>query len=256
MNPILLSIGKFELRWYSVLILFAFAIGFILVLKKSKAKGISPAHVYDLSFYLVIFCILGARLYYCLFNLDYYSRHLIEILEVWNGGLAIHGGIIAGIIFLIIYAEKKELPFFGLTDIIAPSLALGQAIGRWGNFFNQEAYGSATTLQTLKNLHIPRFIREGMCINGIYYHPTFLYESLGCIIIFIILMFISSIKDLKRGIVTGIYFICYGTIRYFIEILRTDSLMLGNFKIAQIVSIVMVVVGILIIIKSLRSKYA
>ena len=228
MNPVLFKFLNLEIRWYSVLVLVAFVIGFFLVVYRSRKRGISPALIYDMSFYLVIFCILGARLYYCLFNLDYYKENLIEILKIWQGGLAIHGGIIAGIIFLLIYTRKHDIEFLSLTDLIAPSLVLGQAIGRWGNFFNQEAYGSATTIFELKRLHVPNFVIDGMYINGTYHHPTFLYESVACLIIFIILM-IVSIKS-KRGQLTGVYFILYGIVRYFIESLRTDSLMLSNFR--------------------------
>ena len=254
MNPVLFKFLNLEIRWYSVLVLVAFVIGFFLVVYRSRKRGISPALIYDMSFYLVIFCILGARLYYCLFNLDYYKENLIEILKIWQGGLAIHGGIIAGIIFLLIYTKKHDIEFLSLTDLIAPSLVLGQAIGRWGNFFNQEAYGSATTIFELKRLHVPNFVIDGMYINGTYHHPTFLYESVACLIIFIILM-IVSIKS-KRGQLTGVYFILYGIVRYFIESLRTDSLMLSNFKVAQIISILMIIIGMaLLIIPMFRRKH-
>lgn len=254
MNPVLFKFLNLEIRWYSVLVLVAFVIGFFLVVYRSRKRGISPALIYDMSFYLVIFCILGARLYYCLFNLDYYKENLIEVLKIWQGGLAIHGGIIAGIIFLLIYTKKHDIEFLSLTDLIAPSLVLGQAIGRWGNFFNQEAYGSATTIFELKKLHVPNFVIDGMYINGTYHHPTFLYESVACLIIFIILM-IVSIKS-KRGQLTGVYFILYGIVRYFIESLRTDSLMLSNFKVAQIISILMIIIGMaLLIIPMFRRKH-
>ena len=255
MNPTILEIGQFQLKWYSVLILIAFIVGFFIVLIKSRNKDIPKSYIYDIAFYLIIFCILGARIYYCLFNFDYYRNDPMEILRVWNGGLAIHGGIIAGIIFLLIYTKKKKIIFLDLTDIIAPALALGQAIGRWGNFFNQEAYGSATTFFELKRLHIPQFIMDGMYIHGTYHHPTFLYESIGCLVIFIILMIISNIKKIKKGFITGLYFITYGIIRFFIESLRTDSLMLGNIKVAQLVSIIMVVIGSILIFLSFRRKY-
>lgn len=248
MSPIAISIGNIKIRWYSILILIAFYVGYLIFYKRGRKKGISTIHLNDMSFYLVIFCILGARIYYCLFNLDYYSNNIIEIFKIWQGGLAIHGGIIAGIIFLIIYTKKHRIDLLDVTDSIAPSLALGQAIGRWGNFFNMEAYGPATTFFELRRLHIPRFIIDGMYINGTYYHPTFFYESIGCLIIFIILILIGRKSNIKYGKITGIYFVLYGIIRFFIESLRQDSLMLSSFKIAQIVSIFMIVVGILLLI--------
>ena len=207
-------------------------------------------------FYLVIISILGARIYYCIFNLDYYGKNLIDIFKIWEGGLAIHGGIIAGFIFICFYSKKKKLNLIELLDIFAPALALGQCIGRWGNFFNQEAFGSEATLSTLKNLHIPNFIIDGMYIDGAYHHPTFLYESLGCLIIFIILVIIRNRKHTKEGQVAGIYLILYGIIRFFIESLRTDSLMFFNFKMAQIVSIIMILIGIYLFIRPyIRRKH-
>ena len=207
MNPILIDLGFIRIRWYSILILTAFIIGYFLVINRCKKKGISTIQVSDMCFYLVIFCILGARIYYCLFNLDYYSKNILDIFKIWEGGLAIHGGIIAGIIFLLFYTKKKQLNLLELLDIFAPALVLGQAIGRWGNFFNGEAFGPETTISTLKNLHIPEFIIDGMYINHSYHHPTFFYESIGCLIIFIIIMCIRNIKKIKTGQITSIYFV-------------------------------------------------
>ncbi|MBQ9071529.1 MAG: prolipoprotein diacylglyceryl transferase [Bacilli bacterium] len=258
MNPILIDLGFIQIRWYSVLILAAFIIGYFLVINGCKKKGISTTQISDMCFYLVIVCILGARLYYCLFNLDYYSKNILDIFKIWEGGLAIHGGIIAGLIFIFFYTRKKDINLLELLDIYAPALVLGQAIGRWGNFFNQEAFGPETTISTLKDLHIPQFIIDGMYINHDYYHPTFFYESIGCLIIFIIIMSLRNIKKIKTGQVTAIYFIGYGIIRFFIEGLRQDSLMLFNFKVAQIVSIIMILIGICLLIlpyiKRLKKK--
>ena len=130
MSPIMFKIGSIGIRWYSVLILISFVIGYILVITRARKQTISGVYITDLCLYLVIFCIIGARLYYCLFNMDYYKNNMLEILMVWKGGLAIHGGIIAGIIVLLLYTRKFNIGFFRMTDIIAPALALGQAIGR------------------------------------------------------------------------------------------------------------------------------
>ena len=260
MNPVLIDLGFIEVRWYSVLVLSAFIIGYILVTKRCKKLGYSLTKISDMCFYLVIICLIGARLHYCLFYVDElgnnpYFSNPIEILKIWEGGLGIHGGIIAGFIFLYFYAKRKELNFRDILDIFAPALALGQAIGRWGNFFNQEAFGRVTTLSTLKSLHIPKFIIDGMYIDGAYHHPTFLYESIGCLIIFIILIIIRNRKKIKSGQVVGTYFILYGILRYFIESSRTDSLMLFNFKIAQIISIILVLLGLYLFISAfIRSK--
>ena len=186
-------------------------------------------------------------MYYVIFNFGIYKNNFIEIFRVWNGGLAIHGGIIAGLITLIFYCRKHKIELLKMTDIAAISLILAQAIGRWGNFFNSEAHGPATSLENLQGLKfIPEFIIEGMQIDGIYYHPTFFYESLWCLLGFVILIVIRKIcTHLKDGQLTCIYFMWYGIGRFFIESLRTDSLMIGSFKVAQLVSMTTILIGFL-----------
>lgn len=259
MNPIAFNFGFLEIRWYSLLILIAFFIGFLLVKKEVKRVDENKVFIMDLCFYLVIISIIGARLYYVIFEFDQYKDNLIDIFKVWNGGLAIHGGILAGIMFAFFYCKKHKKDLLKITDIIAPALILGQAIGRWGNFFNSEAFGPKTTINVLQNLHIPNFIIDGMYIriNGVYnyYHPTFFYESLWCLVGFMALMIIRKCKKIKIGQLTGIYFIFYGIGRFFIESLRQDSLMFLNLKVAQIISLIMVFSGILLcIICSKKSK--
>lgn len=253
MNPILFKLGPLEIRWYSVLILIAFIIGYFLVINRCKKKNIPIDIITDLCFYLVIFCILGARLYFCIFKFNDYKDNILDIFKIWEGGLAIHGGVIAGIVFIYFYAKKKNLNLLELLDIFAPALVLGQAIGRWGNFFNQEAFGPGGALPILKSLHLPKFIIDGMYIkfNGVYdyYQPTFLYESIGCLIIFIILLLIRNLKKIQNGQVSSIYLILYGIIRFFIESLRQDSLEFFGLKTAQIVSIIMILFGIFLFIR-------
>lgn len=244
MNPEIFRIGIFSIRWYSVLILIGIILGFILASLEGKKFKLPEDFIFDMGFYVVLFGIIGARLYYVIFNFSLYKDNLIDIFKVWNGGLAIHGGIIAGLITLLIYCKLKKVNPFRMTDIVVPSLIIAQAIGRWGNFFNSEAHGPATTLLNLQNLHIPSFIIKGMNINGIYYHPTFLYESLWCLIGFIVILLIRKFyKYLKTGQLTCVYLMWYSVGRLFIESLRTDSLMLGSFKVAQLVSILMFVIG-------------
>jgi phosphatidylglycerol:prolipoprotein diacylglycerol transferase len=181
---------------------------------------------------------IGARAYFVAFNWSYYSQNINEIFKIWEGGLAIHGGMIVGLIWIILYSKKYKVNTWRLLDIIVVSLLISQAIGRWGNFFNKEAYGPATTYEFLKNLLIPEFIIEGMKINGIYYQPTFRY------------------KYIKIGQITSFYLMWYGFGRFFIESLRQDSLMLNNFKMAQIISVIMFVVGIIVFfIRKQGSKF-
>jgi len=246
MNPNALSLGVINIKWYAIMILIGIIIAWILTLGESKRNGLPKFFITNLMFYCIIFGIIGARIYYVVFNLDYYTSSPLEIIKIWNGGLAIHGGIIAGLITTIIYSKKYKVNVLKVLDIIAPSVILAQGIGRWGNFFNQEAYGSEVSLSFLKSLHIPSFIIKGMKIDGIYYHPTFLYESIFCLLGFLLLVGFRSSKSTKTGSTFSLYLIWYGILRFFIESLRTDSLMLGNVKVAQLVSIVMVVIGLMI----------
>jgi len=253
MNPVLVSVGPLEIKWYSALILVAVIIGIALFLKEGKKFNISSDFMFNLAFWTIVFGIIGARLYYVLFNFSDYSKNLLSIFEIWNGGLAIHGGLIAGFITMFVYCKKYNVNLFKMTDMIVVPVLLGQAIGRWGNFFNGEAHGAVTSLSHLKELHIPNFVIEGMEIGGLYYHPTFFYESLWCILGFIILLIVRRLKYLKVGQLTCIYLMWYSFGRFFIESMRTDSLMLGGFKAAQILSVVLFV-GALIALMIISRK--
>lgn len=249
MNPEIFNIGGFSIRWYSVLILVGILVAFFLADRESRKFDLPKDFIFDLGIWVVIFGIIGARLYYVIFNFSFYEKNLIDIFKVWNGGLAIHGGIIAGFITLVIYCKMKRVNPFRMTDIVVPSLIIAQAIGRWGNFFNSEAHGPVTTLANLQGLHIPKFIIDGMNINGVYYHPTFLYESLWCLLGFVVLLLVRKFyKNLKTGQLTCIYLMWYGVGRLMIESLRTDSLMLGSFKVAQLVSIGMMIIGLVLFV--------
>lgn len=255
MNPILFEIGNIRIYWYSITMFLGILIGGLLVVKESKKHKISENFIYNLFFYLIPIALIGARLYYVIFNWDYYSQNLVSIFKVWEGGLAIHGGIIAGLLFIIYYTRKHKINTLKILDFIVVGLIIGQAIGRWGNFFNSEAHGTVTTLEHLQNLHIPQFIIEGMYIGGSYYEPTFLYESLWCILGFIILLIIRRLKITKLGVPSSFYLIWYGIGRFMIEGMRTDSLMLGSLRMAQIVSIGMILIGIIMFMCLNFSKF-
>lgn len=256
MNPVIFSIGGFDIKWYSVLILLAVIIGITLVQKEAKKFKIKGDFIFNMLFWAIIFAFIGARIYFVIFNWDYYSKNLSEIYKTWDGGLAIHGGIIAALMTVYIYCKRYKVRFIRYLDFMAVPLLLCQTIGRWGNFFNREAHGVVTTAENLRKLFIPDFIIEGMKIDNVYYTPTFLYESLACFVLFIIFLFIRRNKYTKVGTMTGLYFIGYGIIRFFIEMSRTDALLLGGFKIAQIVSIIMIIIGIVILtINSRKSKF-
>lgn len=255
MSRVAFSIGSINIYWYSILIVIAIIIGMYFINKESEKNKLGKQFIEDLIYYLIPIAILGARLYYVIFNFSLFKDNIISILYIWEGGLAIYGAVISSIIFIIFYCRKKNKNILLTLDTITPYLILGQAIGRWGNFFNKEAHGSITTLAKLKSMHLPKFIIDGMYINGFYYIPTFLYESIWCIIGFIILLIIRNENKYKtKGLLVFIYFIWYGIGRFFIEGLRTDSLYLGIFRISQIVSIILILIGIIGIIYITRRK--
>ena len=253
MNPII-DLGIISIHWYSILLFIAILIGSNLAIKEAKKHGFEEDFMVNLLFLGVIIGILGARIYYVIFNFDYYKNNLIEIFKVWNGGLAIHGGIIAGFITIATICYKKKVNLLKILDYLVVGLVIAQAIGRWGNFFNGEAHGAITSLSYLESLHLPQFIIDGMYINGSYYTPTFLYESIWCLIGFIIMIILRRKKFMKVGYLTSFYLVWYGVERFFVEGLRTDSLMFFSLRIAQLVSLVMIVIGIVIFIYSLKKS--
>lgn len=252
MNSILLDLGFIKIYWYSVFIFLGFLAGGTMVLRETRKFKIPDDFTTNLFFYVFVFGMIGARLYYVAFNFDYYSTNLLDIFKIWEGGLAIHGGLIFGIMVILFQCKRNKLPFLKILDMVVVGLIIGQAIGRWGNFTNGEAFGPITTLEKLTSIHLPKFIIDGMYIHGNYHVPTFLYESIWCFIGFIVLLIIRRLRYTKNGNVFASYLIWYGLGRCYIEHLRTDSLMLGNFKMAQIVSILMIVIGIIIIVKNLK----
>lgn len=247
MNPVIFNIGGFEIRWYSVLIAIAVIIGYFLILSESKRFKIKKEFMFNMMFWTLIFAIIGARLYYVAFNLEYYISNPIEILQIWKGGLAIHGGLLFGAITILIYCKKYQVRVGKILDIIVPALLLGQAIGRWGNFFNGEAYGTIVTYNQLVDMKIiPQFIIDNMFINGAYHLPMFYFESLWCLLGFFLSLFIRRRKYIKDGQLVAFYMMWYGVARFVIEMFRTDALMAGNVKIAQVVSILMFVIGLIV----------
>ena len=257
MSRVAIDLGFIQIYWYTVFILISVLVAGLVAYVETKKQNIDQEFFINLLFYTVIIGIIGARLYYVIFNWSYYSKNIIEIFEIWNGGLAIHGGIIAGGLFAFFYSRKYNINTFKLIDIMVVSLIIGQAIGRWGNFFNQEAFGPIIEKEFLLGLNLPSFIIDGMYINGNYHHPTFLYESIWNVFGFILLLLIRKFKKyLKTGQLTGVYMIWYSIGRLYIEGLRTDSLMLGNIKVAQLVSILMIIMGVaLIIIRGKGSRF-
>ena len=246
-----INIGSITIKLYSLCILLGVLCAYIVIMRETKKQKLNMDIMFNILFYGIIAGILGARIYYVLFNFEYYVFHLDEIIKIWQGGLAIHGGIIGGVIVVYLYSKKRNISFLKLSDIILPGVILAQGIGRWGNFFNQEAYGMMVSKEVLQKLLVPNFVINGMYIKGSYYLPTFFFESIFCILGFIILIVLRK-RFKKTGLVTAFYLIWYGVLRFIIEYFRTDSLMLFNLKIAMIVSGLMVILGILLLIIIIR----
>ncbi|MCB6218693.1 prolipoprotein diacylglyceryl transferase [Bacillus paralicheniformis] len=240
LNPIAFHLGPIAVHWYGIIIGLGALLGLWLAVREGERRGLHKDTFVDLVLFAIPIAILCARAYYVIFQWGYYSEHPDQIIQIWNGGLAIHGGLIGAVLTGIIYAKVKGLSFWKLADIAAPSILLGQAIGRWGNFMNQEAHGEAVSRAFLENLHLPDFIINQMYIDGQYYQPTFLYESLWSFTGIVVLLLLRK-ANLKRGELFLIYVIWYSMGRYYIEGLRTDSLMLtANLRIAQVISIVLI----------------
>lgn len=251
MNPIAFYVFGISIRWYGILIAAGMIFGVFIARFNCRARGVNYDTLINIVFWALPIGIIGARAYYVLFEFDYYKNNLIDMLNIRQGGLAIHGGIIAGLLTVLIYTKHKKLDFFDFADAAIPSVIIAQAFGRWGNFFNQEAHGGPVSYEFIK--HFPLFIQKGMLIGGIYYHPTFLYESCWDFIVFIILMILVR-KSKRRGLILFTYIGLYSAGRFFIEGLRTDSLMLGPIRMAQLVSVCGILLWIGYLIFCLKNK--
>ncbi|WP_035185847.1 prolipoprotein diacylglyceryl transferase [Alteribacter aurantiacus] len=248
LNPVAFELGPITVAWYGLIIAFGAFLGYLLANHEGKKRGLPKDLIADLLLYAIPIAIISARLYYVIFRWEYYSQNPGQIIAIWEGGLAIHGGLIGAVITALIFCKKRGVSFWKVADITAPSILLGQAIGRWGNFVNQEAHGGEVSRQFLESLMIPEFIINGMYINGAYYHPTFLYESLWSFAGVALLLYLRRV-NMRRGELFLTYVIWYSVGRFFIEGLRTDSLMIFDLlRTAQVISIVLVVGAVALIV--------
>ncbi len=278
-GPNIFSLGPFNIRWYGLLIAMSVLIGLNLSKKLAAERGIKGSLINDLLPLLVLSSVIGARTYYVLLEwrnytgekfwssieVLYFNLPIPSAIEVWLGGIAIHGALIAGVLATIIFCKLKKLPLFDLLDILVPSVALGQAIGRWGNFFNNEAFGIPTNLPW--KLFIPYFYRPEIFSNEQYFHPTFLYESIWNLIVFLLLLIVFKLMstktlDIPNGSIAFIYLITYSFGRFWIEGLRIDPLCIsglppfceGGFRIAQLISIILIGIGLMGLIWLYKEK--
>lgn len=252
-DPIAFELGPISVRWYGIIIAMGILLGYFIAQASVKRIGFHQDTLVDIIFWSAIFGFIVARIYFVIFQWPYYVQHPIEIPMIWQGGIAIHGGLIGGFVTGIIICKQKNINPFQIGDVIAPSMILGQGIGRWGNFMNHEAHGGTVSKSSLENLHIPDFIINNMYIDGKYYQPTFLYESIWDVLGFVILILLR--KHLRIGDTFCLYLIWYSIGRFFVEGMRTDSLMLaGDIRIAQLMSIILIIIGVVIMIVR-RVKY-
>ncbi|HEY3363759.1 MAG TPA: prolipoprotein diacylglyceryl transferase [Symbiobacteriaceae bacterium] len=243
-NPILFHLGPITVRWYGVIFVTGIMVAIWLAMKAAEHRGgLDPEFIPDLSMFLVPGGILGARLYEVfVLSWPYYRLHPSEILAIWQGGLAIHGGVLGALLLGGIYVWYRKQPFWLWADMIGPGLILAQAIGRWGNFFNQEAFGSPAPDWLVTKM--PAWLREGMTIQGTVMHPTFLYESLWNLLVFGILFAIQRRKP-AAGVVFSLYLIGYNIGRYAIESIREDSTIFGGgLRVAQVAALLEILAGL------------
>lgn len=247
-DPVAFSLGPISVHWYGVIIAAGIVIAFLVGQREMVKRGLHPDFLTDLLIWAVPLAIVGARIYYVMFEWDSYKDNPGEIIAIWNGGLAIHGALIMSVIVAYLFTKKRNTPFLKVADILAPSILIGQAIGRWGNFMNQEAHGGEVSRTFLENLFIPDWIINHMYIDGAYHHPTFLYESMWSLVGIIILVLLRRV-NLVRGEMFFFYMIWYSVGRFYIEGLRTDSLyVVGDLRAAQLVSVISIIIAVVLII--------
>ena len=251
-DPVAIQLGPISIRWYAIFIVSGLLLAVYLAMKEAPRRKIIPDDILD--FILIAFplAIIGARIYYVIFDWSYYaSQPFSEVFAIWNGGLAIYGGLITGAIVLFVFSYYRAINPLDFLDVAAPGVMIAQAIGRWGNFINQEAYG-----KIVDNLnYLPSFIKNQMYIDGSYRVPTFLYESLWNLLGFIIIMALRHRpRFLKQGEIAFFYLIWYGCGRFVIEGMRTDSLMLFGIRVSQWLSAILIAIGIALIIWRRKQK--
>ncbi|WP_100010460.1 prolipoprotein diacylglyceryl transferase [Lentibacillus sediminis] len=255
LDPVFLQLGPLTIHWYGVIIVTGLFLGIYLATKETKRLGLDKDLIVDFMLPAAFIAILFARLYYVIFEWENYAGgQWWDIFAIWEGGIAIHGAIIGGVLTAIVFARVRNIPFWQLADILAPSLILGQAIGRWGNFMNQEAHGGPMSESAYENFHqyLPDFIMNQMVIDGVMYYPTFLYESFWNVLVFVFLIVLRKYNPL-RGEIFLSYLVLYSIGRFFIEGMRTDSLyidllMFGEVRQAQLISVVIIVLALVLLI--------
>lgn len=250
-GEIAFSVGPLTIYYYGIIMALSICLGIFTAhfVCKKYYPGINAEVIYDISPHIIIGAIIGARLYYCALSSDYYLLHPLEIFQIWQGGISIHGAVLGGLVTGVLYSKKHKLPVLKICDIFSYGLVLGQALGRWGNFFNSEAFG--LPYEGFLKLYIPIYKRPLEYMQFNYFHPTFLYESICDIIIFLILYFIIRKRTQgKDGMVFFAYLILYSNVRIVLEHLRVDSVLnVYGVPVAQLVSIIFILLSVVAILK-------
>ena len=242
-NPVAFTIIGIDIMWYGIIIAAAMVLAVIVIYKRAPIHGIPSEKSLDFVLICIPMGVIGARLYYVLFNWDYYGGDIYQIINIRGGGLAIHGGLILGFLTAALLCLLWNIRPLNLLDLAAPAIAIAQSVGRWGNYFNQEAHGGPTDLPW------------AISVDGQMVHPTFLYESIWCFLLFIVLILLDNNRKFE-GQIFLLYGILYSFERFFVEWLRTDSLMIGPFKQAQVLSAAVFVIFLIIyIVMRRKSKY-
>ncbi|GEL76530.1 prolipoprotein diacylglyceryl transferase [Tenuibacillus multivorans] len=257
-DRVFFNLGPLPVYWYGVLIMLGALIGLIVAQREGKRLGLHKDFFIDLLVFAIPAAIVGARLYYVIFQWENYDS-LLEIIDIREGGLAIHGALIGSVLTAWIYTRYKKVSFWKIADIAAPSLLIGQMLGRWGNFMNQEAYGGPVSEAAYQNVlqYLPDWIMNQMCVDGVFHHPTFLYESVWNFLGLILLLFLRYKVNPRRGVIFLSYLMWYSFGRFFIEGMRTDSLyIVPGLRTAQVISILLIIGSLIVLYYRKQKGYA
>lgn len=250
-SPTILSLGAFELRWYGLLLALGAAAGLHILRTLGRKKGFLDTDLVDLFVWLTVAGFFGGRLYHVLNEFSYYLHHPTQVWMVWEGGLGIHGAMFAGLVTLILFSRRKKLSAWSLLDVLTPALALGQVIGRWGNYFNQELFGRPTDRPW--GIPIEAAHRPLSHLDALYFHPTFLYESIGNLFIVVILLWLGQKRSWPGGVIALVYFLLYGLLRISTESLRVDQTpIIAGLRLPILVSGVMILTALVILYRKLH----
>lgn len=249
-DPIAFTVGAFAIHWYALFIVLGCVFALAVILRLNRHAGVKDDALWDAFLFGLVVAVIGGRIAYVLSHLSLYDS-VVSTFKIWEGGLSFHGALFAGVVTIFLVARKHRVSFWRLFDILAPGFILAQAIGRWGNYFNQEAFGPPTGLPWGVPIHPA--LRPEAYAGSTYFHPTWLYESAWNLVIFVVLIVLfNKLKD-KPGVITALYFLLYYSGRFFLEFLRVDAVSAGLLSVGHYLSIVAIIFGTFFFVKNIRS---